>query len=440
MTTARCLAPESHDPRRWHGAWAGQTVFVLASGPSLTLEDVNRVRHHARQFGCPVIAVNTSFLRAKWADALFFSHEAWWLHYKLAVGRTFEGMVATTANVIGPRVAQFTNGRLPEYGDTGANAIGLAIYMGAFRIIVLGMDGQGDSNGAYHWHPPHPPAVLARRSRRSAADGMARLVADAKTAGVEIVNVSPHSLYDGFVTARLSDYLIDMPAIPDPPVYPRRTMPPRREPAPIVVGGDPRFVEWRGRWKGRTVFVLASGPSLTEEDVTAVRDYATAHDCPVVVTNTTYRLAPWASLLFFYDRQWWRVHEQEVLDSFAGDIVTMAAINQPRVLSLFGERFNAYKNSGGGAINFAVYAGAKRIVLLGLDGQYAPDGRRHWHVQDPRLGNAGSLPRFVKQFPSLAASAATQGVEILNASRQTGLTCFRRVALEAIISPIPSED
>ena len=206
------------------------------------------------------------------------------------------------------------------------------------------------------------------------------------------------------------------------------------------LGGDPRYREWRGRWQDRTVFVLASGPSLTSEDVASVRTYAEANECPVAVTNTTYRLAPWADLLFFYDRQWWRVHEQEVLETFAGDLVTMADAKHQRVLSLVGTHFNAYKNSGGGAINFAVHAGAKRIVLLGLDGQYAPDGRRHWHLQDPRLGNAGALPRFIRQFPSLAASAASQKVEVLNASRETGLTCFRRVALESIISPVPSED
>ena len=197
---------------------------------------------------------------------------------------------------------------------------------------------------------------------------------------------------------------------------------------------------WKGLWSGTTVFVLASGPSLTMEDVVAVRGYSAKYPCPVIVTNTTYRLAPWANLLFFYDRQWWRVHGTEVLETFHGQIVTMSHLNHPRVLSLAGQRVNSYRNSGGGAISFALHAGARRIVVLGLDGQHAPDGRRHWHDQDPRLGDAAGMSRFLPQFPLLAQAAASLGAQVLNASRATAITCFPRVALEDILTTDFIED
>lgn len=440
MTPFRCLAPQTPDARQWRDAWAGQTVFVLASGPSLSLDDVRLVQRYAYASGSPVIAVNTSFLMAKWADVLFFSHKSWWLTYRIAVKRTFEGMVATTANVLEARTAPFTNGRLPEYGDTGANAVGLALYMGARRVIILGMDGQSDSNGRRHWHEPHPAAVLARRSHAPVDAGLHQLCADARSVGAELLNVSPRSTYSGFIRASLADYINNPPPLPVAPVTPSLSHPLRDRQTTATRSIDPQVLAWQGRWAGKTAFVLASGPSLTEADVAAVRAYVGLHDCPVVVTNTTYRIAPWADLLFFYDRQWWRVHEAEVLATFAGQMVTMSGISHPRVLSMFGQRFDAYKNSGGGAINFAIFAGAKRIVLLGLDGQYASDGRRHWHEQDPRLGNAASLPRFVTYFPALAQEAKRQGVEVLNATRTTGITCFQRVTLESIIAPdLPEE-
>lgn len=434
MTACRCLAPQTLDARQWRDAWAGQTVFVLASGPSLSFDEIGLVHRYALATASPVIAVNTSFMRAKWADVLFFSHKSWWLTYRTAVKRTFEGMVASTANVLETRTVPFANGRLPEYGDTGANAVGLAIYMGARRVIVLGFDGRDDSNGLRHWHAPHPAAVLAGRSHAPVDFGFYHLCADAQVAGVEIVNVSPRSEHTGFIRAPLQEYLNDPPPLPVVPAQPSLARQLRERQPPATRGRDPQVLAWQGRWADKTVFVLASGPSLTEADVAAVRAYAGLHDCPVAVTNTTYRIAPWADLLFFYDRQWWRVHEAEALSTFAGQMVTMSGMSHPRVLSMFGQRFDAYKNSGGGAINFAIFAGAKRVVLLGLDGQYASDGRRHWHEQDPRLGNAASLPRFVTYFPALAQEAKRQGVQILNASRQTALTCFPRAALEHILT------
>lgn len=193
-------------------------------------------------------------------------------------------------------------------------------------------------------------------------------------------------------------------------------------------------LSWRRLWAGKTAFVLASGPSLTLSDVTLVRRYARAHDCPVLVTNSTYRLAPWADVLFFHDSQWWRVHGEDVLRNFAGQIVTVCELDHPRMLNLRKQPFNAYKNSGGGAISFAMYAGARRVITLGLDGQPAPNGRQHWHAPDPVLGDATGLSLFLPCFPALEQDAAQQGVEIINASRQTAITCFQRQPLESILA------
>ena len=54
-------------------------------------------------------------------------------------------------------------------------------------------------------------------------------------------------------------------------------------------------------WRGRTVVCIASGPSLTAEDCELVRESG----CPVIVTNTTFRLCPWADMLYAFDRPWW---------------------------------------------------------------------------------------------------------------------------------------
>ncbi len=50
-------------------------------------------------------------------------------------------------------------------------------------------------------------------------------------------------------------------------------------------------------WRGRTVACFASGPSLTIEDCVSARDAG----CPTIVSNTTYRLTPWADALYAHD-------------------------------------------------------------------------------------------------------------------------------------------
>lgn len=154
----------------------------------------------------------------------------------------------------------------------------------------------------------------------------------------------------------------------------------------------------------------------------------------VIVTNTTYQLAPWADVLFAMDSKWWKEYHRRVKKEFHGETATITAdarmygvnriMNGKVPMQTFG-------NSGAGAIALAAMRGAAQVVLLGYDCQRTA-GRAHWHPDHPKtLGNAGSLPRWVPQFSKLARSV--QGVEIINCSRQTALTCWPCANLEAVL-------
>jgi hypothetical protein len=87
-------------------------------------------------------------------------------------------------------------------------------------------------------------------------------------------------------------------------------------------------------------------------------------------------------------------------------------------------------NGGFQAIGVAVHSGARRIILLGYDMQGT-----HFHGQHPDR----TKPPFhlcIPAFASLVAPLSALGVEVLNCTRRTALTCFPRVALEAAL---PSE-
>ena len=191
------------------------------------------------------------------------------------------------------------------------------------------------------------------------------------------------------------------------------------------------------------MFCLASGPSLTAADVELVRQAGV----PTVVTNTTFRLAPWADALFGFDARWWATkdpatgltHAQEVDRDFQGRRFCRSALGfnygaEPLHASSW---FRGSGNSGTCAISLAVSAGARRIILLGFDCTFAPDGRKHWHGNHPPgLQNCLSIARWPLQFTRVKRQADAARVPVINCSRRTSLDMFPRVPLEEVLREI----
>lgn len=179
-------------------------------------------------------------------------------------------------------------------------------------------------------------------------------------------------------------------------------------------------------WHGQTVVCIASGPSLTPIDCSRVKimGYKT------IVTNTTFRLCPWADVLVGHDARWWREYGNEVRYGFSGRKLTGQGAAREYGAELV-DWATKYQNSGALAVSIAIAAGAARVLLLGYDACADESGRRHWHDDHPKgLDNCVSMDKWPYSFGKLAKEAKAVGVEVLNASRRTALTCFPRVHLE----------
>ena len=189
--------------------------------------------------------------------------------------------------------------------------------------------------------------------------------------------------------------------------------------------------EWVGQWAGTTIVCIASGPSLTSEDAETVRQSGLT----TIVTNTTFRMCPWAHVLLAHDAKWWKEYRGEVDEVFTGKRLTCSPSVGPGVLSLrLVLTFKAFQNSGCAAISLAVLGKAERVVLLGYDAKPANDGRIHWHGDHPEtLSNARTMDKWPRKFEQVAAYARQHKVPVLNASRDTALTCFPRVELDEAI-------
>lgn len=185
----------------------------------------------------------------------------------------------------------------------------------------------------------------------------------------------------------------------------------------------------RPDWTGRTVVCIASGPSLTKEDCEAV--HRSGH--VTVVTNSTFRLCPWADVLFAHDSRWWRANPDAM--QFMGRKISGSSLARNLgVESVFCSNWiSARGNSGASAIAIAVAGNAAKIVLLGFDCSFDGD-RKHWHADHPHgMSNCQSINSWPRQFGIAAKLAAKAGVPVVNASRRTALTCFERGELEAAL-------
>lgn len=170
--------------------------------------------------------------------------------------------------------------------------------------------------------------------------------------------------------------------------------------------------------------IIGSGPSLTVEDCELVRKWRSSGEGRIViVTNTTFRMAPWADVLFAMDKKWWTAHVPEAA-LFAGQKVCVG--DSFREITTV--RLSNCGNSGCGAMLYAHQLGAKRLVLLAFDGM-GHSGKVHWHPDHPKpLGNAGSWRAWPRQMD--AALKRLPKTRVLNASRWTVYKNVPRASLE----------
>jgi hypothetical protein len=186
-------------------------------------------------------------------------------------------------------------------------------------------------------------------------------------------------------------------------------------------------------WTGETAFLLAGGPSLRDFDCKVLRGVGR-----VIAINRSYRLAPWADVLYFCDLYWWQHHKLEVEELFRGRyIVTLEnQIDGVKTLRNTGTSgletdpsgLRTGNNSGYQAINLAYHFGVKRIVLLGYDMRVSPDGRTHWH--GGYTGYSADTYRdlfrnyMIPCFDTLVQPLRDAGIEVINATPNSALQCW----------------
>lgn len=192
----------------WFPDWAGWPAVIVASGPSAKAADLSAVKGQAR-----IIAVNESWRLCPSADVLYGCDAKWWrlaegapdfAGLKISIGATPFADVRQVATT-GRHAFMFKGERVGSGGNSGFQAVNLAILFGSRRIVLVGFDYTVESG--VHWHGRHP-AGLNNPSERQMGRWRDRLDATAPALaakGVEIINASSVSTLRAFPKRRLED-------------------------------------------------------------------------------------------------------------------------------------------------------------------------------------------------------------------------------------------
>jgi hypothetical protein len=166
---------------------------------------------------------------------------------------------------------------------------------------------------------------------------------------------------------------------------------------------------------------------------------------PTIVINDTFRLAPWAALLYAADAAWWQANTDAL--AFAGLKVTVDSVPGTEQLVYTGSTgfdpnpsaIRTGSNSGYQGVHIAAQAGAARILLCGFDMTAAKGA--HWFGPH-RGGLANTTPetyaRFIRRFESLKVALDELGVEVVNCTPGSALTCFPMLPLDEALKGVTS--
>lgn len=200
-------------------------------------------------------------------------------------------------------------------------------------------------------------------------------------------------------------------------------------------------------WSDRPCIVVASGPSLTKAVADKIHR-AQFHGWRAIVVNDAYRMVKSADVLYAADFAWWTAHDGA--RNFLGERWTshsksIAVCDDKSlvagrydlnfVLAKHGKGFSndpqcihygSPEHSGFQAVNLAVLAGAKRIVLVGFD--YGYQAEPHFfgnHPNNLRQPKSHEYADMARAFDSVSTD-----VEIVNATPGSGLKKFPMVDLD----------
>ncbi len=195
----------------------------------------------------------------------------------------------------------------------------------------------------------------------------------------------------------------------------------------------------------RTAIIAASGPSLSDEQCTIIERAKAQQpdDLEVVAVNDTYkRFGPdYLFAIYAADAQWWRKYYAHVrryapkCAYLTADRSVCDRDNMTHVATRIGKGLtpvdvpyiHRHHSSTHQAVEYMVRRrGFSRIVLVGVDCKASVDGKKHWFGEHPKeFRSPQPFDTWIQDWESIAHGAVERGIQIVNCTADTAVTCFR---------------
>lgn len=197
-------------------------------------------------------------------------------------------------------------------------------------------------------------------------------------------------------------------------------------------------------WGEGTTFIIGGGPSLRGFDfrrligrghIIGVNRAMFDSNCDIGVSIDRQFVAGYADMLkglakvrtiyLALGNEWWKSGAPMIPGATylrsRGDLPGLS--HDPYVV-------HRGSTSGYCALNIAALLGARRIVLLGYD--YKPG---HYHNGYPwhHKANDQSMPAWAVRYPAAAEDCMLLGIDVINASDDSTLTCFRKMSIDQVL-------
>lgn len=201
---------------------------------------------------------------------------------------------------------------------------------------------------------------------------------------------------------------------------------------------------------GRTCIVLASGPSLNDEQVARVLLAWNGPQKPLVIAVcSTYKIAAFADVYYAGDFLWWKHHHADARKraaAFGSQLWTqdrtsaeryqlrwVKGVNKPG-LSDKREIVHMQGNSGMTAMHLAFNWGCRRMVLLGFDMKLGANGERHWHGDHPQpLVQAQCFGDWLHKGERFARELLAAGCDVVNCTPGSAWRDFPMAPIEEVL-------
>lgn len=194
------------------------------------------------------------------------------------------------------------------------------------------------------------------------------------------------------------------------------------------------------KYLGEPAVLLASGPSLSKEQIEYIRPFHAAGKIRVFGLNDTYKICDFIDVFYACDPKWWDCNMPSVVEYKCEDKWTQDKNKSKELginwvngssgqgLCLYKNKIHFGSNSGFQLLNLAWHYGIRQFFLLGYNMDVPKGTQQHFFGRHPKPLNQGNNYRgFVQQYNKIQKDIKNL---VINCTEPTMLKCFRQMPLE----------